>query len=153
MKRLHVSINVSNLENSIRFYADLFGEQPTVTRPDYAKWMLDDPSVNFVLEHSSQSTGLTHAGIQTENEAELNEVFERMKSAELPFLEEGMTECCYAKSEKSWTHDPDGLPWEAFFTHHQLETRGDGPIEASTSANAPCCDTAGKTEPATTSCC
>ncbi len=124
MKRLHVSINVSNLESSIEFYSQLFGEPPTVTRDDYAKWLLDDPRVNFVLEHSTSSTGMTHAGIQTESEAELEEVFARMKAAEIPYLEEGLTACCYAKSEKSWTHDPDGLPWEAFYTHHQLEERG-----------------------------
>lgn len=131
MKRLHVSIKVSNLEDSIRFYSDLFGEAPGVIKDDYAKWMLDDPRVNFVLEHSTTSTGMTHAGIQTESEEELHEVFERMKSAEMPYLEEGMTTCCYAKSEKSWTHDPDGLPWEAFFTHHQTEERGTSMVDVS----------------------
>lgn len=125
MKRLHVSINVSDLDKSIEFYSLLFGDQPTVKKSDYAKWMLDDPRVNFVVEHSTQSTGMTHAGIQTENEEELQEVFARMKAAEIPYVEEGMTACCYAKSEKSWTFDPDGLPWEAFFTHHQLEERGE----------------------------
>jgi catechol 2,3-dioxygenase-like lactoylglutathione lyase family enzyme len=125
MKRLHVSINVSDLENSIQFYSSLFGQKPTVTKHDYAKWMLDDPRVNFVLEYSAESTGMTHAGIQTESEGELAEVFTRMKAAEIPYLEEGLTACCYAKSEKSWTFDPDGLPWEAFYTHHQLEMRGE----------------------------
>lgn len=135
MKRLHMSISVSNIEKSMQFYADLFGEQPTVIKEDYAKWMLEDPRVNFVLEHSSTSTGLTHAGIQTESAEELDEVFSRMKTAEIPYLEEGTTACCYAKSEKSWTHDPDGLPWEAFFTHHQLEERGAGSVPDSAS----CC--------------
>ena len=130
MKRLHVSFNVSNLSNSIQFYSDLFGAKPSVVKDDYAKWMLDDPRVNFVLEHSTESTGLTHAGIQTETIEELDEVFDRMKAAELPYTPEGTTDCCYAKSEKSWTFDPDGMPWEAFFTHHQLEERGNGPIEA-----------------------
>ena len=136
MKRLHVSINVSQLPESIQFYTDLFGEAPTVVKPDYAKWMLDDPRVNFVLEHSTESTGLTHAGIQTESEDELHEVFERMKAAEIPYVEEGMTACCYAKSEKSWTFDPDGLPWEAFFTHHQLEERGESAVPVGTGS---CC--------------
>ncbi|MEH6610304.1 MAG: ArsI/CadI family heavy metal resistance metalloenzyme [Halioglobus sp.] len=125
MKRLHISINVSDLENSIQFYSSLFGQKPTVTKHDYAKWMLDDPRVNFVLEYSIEPTGMTHAGIQTESEEELAEVFNRMKAAEIPYLEEGLTACCYAKSEKSWTFDPDGLPWEAFYTHHQLENRGE----------------------------
>jgi catechol 2,3-dioxygenase-like lactoylglutathione lyase family enzyme len=124
MKRLHVSINVSNLDNSIQFYSDLFGAEPTVIKTDYAKWMLDDPRVNFVIERSDDTTGLTHAGIQVESDGELNEMFNRMKAAEMPYLEEGMTTCCYHKSEKSWTLDPDGLPWEAFYTHHATEERG-----------------------------
>lgn len=136
MKRLHISINVSNLTNSIQFYSDLFDAQPTVVKPDYAKWLLDDPRVNFVLEQANEtSTGLTHAGIQTESEAELNEVFDRMKQAEMPYHPEGTTTCCYAKSDKSWTFDPDGLPWEAFFTHHQTEERGSSDVAVS----APCC--------------
>ena len=136
MKRLHISLNVSDLPASIQFYSDLFGASPEVIHPDYAKWMLDDPRVNFVLEHSTESTGLTHAGIQTESEAELTEVFERMQAAEIPYVEEGTTSCCYAKSEKSWTFDPDGLPWEAFYTHHQLEERGKGGLPQ---VGAPCC--------------
>ena len=131
MKRLHISINVSDLDKSIRFYSDLFDEKPCVVKADYAKWLLDDPRMNFVLEHSTTSTGMTHAGIQTESEEELHEVFERMKTAELPYLEEGTTTCCYARSEKSWTHDPDGLPWEAFFTHHQTEERGTSKVDVS----------------------
>lgn len=126
MKRLHVSISVSDLEKSMQFYTDLFGSAPSVIHDDYAKWLLDDPRVNFVLEHSNVATGLTHAGIQTESEAELEQVFDRMKAARMPYAPEGSTNCCYALSEKSWTHDPDGLPWEAFYTHHQTEDRGDG---------------------------
>ena len=129
MKRLHISINVSNLENSVQFYSDLFGEGPSVIKDDYAKWLISDPRVNFVLEKSTSSTGMTHAGIQVENEEELNQVFDRMKSAEMPYLEEGMTNCCYHKSEKSWTNDPDSLPWEAILTHHQTEDRGSDNIE------------------------
>lgn len=136
MKRLHVSINVTDLRKSIAFYSHLFGTEPTVVQKDYAKWMLEDPRVNFVLEESSNAPGMTHAGIQTENESELHEVFERMKAAEIPYRDEGLTECCYAKSEKSWTYDPDGLPWEAFYTHHQLEARGEGAINP---GSMPCC--------------
>ena len=149
MKRLHVSINVTNLEKSILFYSDLFGAGPSVTHDDYAKWMLEDPRVNFVLEQSTDAPGMTHAGIQVESEAELHEVFDRMKSAEMPYLEEGMTSCCYARSEKSWTHDPDGLPWEAFYTHHQLEERGEGRLPATADS---CCVSVEKT-PAASSCC
>ena len=137
MKRLHMSINVTDLDKSIQFYSHLFGEKPSFVRDDYAKWMLEDPRVNFVLEKSSEASGLTHAGIQTDNDEELAEVFARMKSAEIPYLEEGTTTCCYAKSDKSWTFDPDGLPWEAFFTHHQMEERGQSTLQVP--VNAACC--------------
>ena len=137
MKRLHMSINVTDLEKSIAFYSHLFGEQPVFQKDDYAKWMLEDPRVNFVLEKSARTNGLTHAGIQTDSDEELKDVFERMKSAEIPYLEEGTTNCCYAKSEKSWTFDPDGLPWEAFFTHHQMEERGQSVMPKS--ENSGCC--------------
>ncbi len=127
MKRLHLSINVTDLQKSIGFYSTLFANKPTVVKDDYAKWMLDDPRVNFVIEQSAEPAGFTHAGIQTESAEELESLFDRMKSAEAPYLPEGLTTCCYAKSEKSWSADPDGLPWEAFFTHHQTEERGSGP--------------------------
>lgn len=150
MKRLHISLNVSDLEKSVRFYTDLFGESPGMLKADYAQWLLDDPRVNLTLERSEATSGLSHAGIQVENEAELGEVQRRMSAAEMPYLEEGTTNCCYHKSDKSWTHDPDGLPWEAFFTHHETEQRGDSnveiPVEAqsgaavqSESSNARCC--------------
>lgn len=124
MKRLHVSFTVADLDKSVAFYSTLFGAEPSVRRGDYAKWMLDDPRVNFVVETANGAPGFTHAGIQTESEEELAGMFERMKSAEAPYLPEGVTNCCYHKSEKSWTADPDGVMWEAFFTHHQTEERG-----------------------------
>ena len=137
MKRLHISFNVTNLEKSIGFYCTLFAAEPVVIRDDYAKWMLDDPRVNFVVQQSATKSGFTHAGIQVENDTELNEMFDRIKNAELPFMSEGTTTCCYHKSDKSWTHDPDGSPWETFFTHHETEERGTGidpnnPVEADT---------------------
>ena len=127
MKRLHVSFGVTDLEKSISFYTTLFGEAPSVVRPGYAKWMLDDPRVNFVVETGSERPGFNHAGIQVEEQDELHEIFGRMKQAEAPYLPEGVTTCCYAKSEKSWTADPDGVAWEAFHTHHQMEEFGQGP--------------------------
>lgn len=129
MKRLHVSFNVEDLEKSVAFYSTLFSAPPTVLKSDYAKWMLDDPRVNFVLEGGSDKPGFGHAGIQVEEEAELTDMFERLKSAEAPYLEEGVTTCCYAKSEKSWTADPDGVMWETFYTFHQSDTRGTGSVE------------------------
>ena len=124
MKRLHVSFNVTDLDKSVAFYSTLFQASPTVLKDDYAKWMLDDPRVNFVLEGGSSTPGFGHAGIQVEDEDELGDVFDRMKAAEAPYLPEGVTTCCYAKSEKSWTADPDGVMWEAFYTFHQSDERG-----------------------------
>lgn len=127
MKRLHVSFNVTDLDKSIAFYSQLLGAEPTVVRDGYAKWMLEDPRMNFVVETECGSPGFSHAGIQVESSDELEEVFDRMKSAEAPYLPEGVTTCCYHKSEKSWTADPDGVKWEAFFTHHQTEEYGQSP--------------------------
>jgi catechol 2,3-dioxygenase-like lactoylglutathione lyase family enzyme len=127
MKRLHVSFGTADLEKSVAFYSTLFGVAPTVRRPGYAKWMLDDPRVNFVVESQSGERGFSHAGIQVESQEELAPVFERMKQAEAPYLPEGVTTCCYAKSEKSWTADPDGVRWEAFYTFHQMDEFGTGP--------------------------
>ncbi|MCE9648722.1 MAG: VOC family protein [Parvibaculum sp.] len=127
MKRLHVSFGTADLEKSISFYSTLFGAEPSVRRPGYAKWMLDDPRVNFVVEDQSGEIGFSHAGIQVEAQDELDEIFGRMKQAEAPYLPEGVTTCCYAKSEKSWTADPDGVRWEAFYTFHQMDEFGSGP--------------------------
>lgn len=128
MKRLHVSFGVADLEKSVAFYSTLFGTEPSVRRPGYAKWMLDDPRVNFVVETISDEKGFGHAGIQVEEAGELEPVFARMKQAEAPYLPEGVTTCCYAKSEKSWTADPDGVRWEAFYTHHVMDEFGTGPV-------------------------
>jgi hypothetical protein len=128
MKRMHISIDVSNLEQSIGFYSTLFAEPPTIRHGDYAKWMLEDPRINFVVSQTSTATGLTHAGIQVENEAELNAMFSRMTG--ITTSTEDNQVCCYARSSKQWTKDPDGLEWEAFITHEQTETRwGDSPTQ------------------------
>jgi len=117
MKRLHVHMSVANLDQSIRFYSTLFAAEPTVKKPDYAKWMLEDPRVNFAIStHSGRAAGVDHLGIQVEDGGELQEVYGRLKEAEGPVLEEGKTTCCYAQSEKSWVADPSGVSWEAFHT-------------------------------------
>jgi len=117
MKRLHVHVGVDDLKRSIGFYSTLFGAEPTVTKTDYAKWMLEDPRVNFAISSGNHAAkGIEHLGIQVESGEELNEVYGRLKAADRPVLEEGATTCCYAKSEKSWIADPDGVVWEAFFT-------------------------------------
>ena len=116
MKRLHVNISVSDLETSIGFYNSLFAAEPTVVKDDYAKWMLEDPRVNFAITTRGKRKGLDHLGIQVEDETELDEVYSRLKSADAPVIEEGATTCCYAESEKSWIFDPEGIAWETFLT-------------------------------------
>ena len=127
MKRLHVHMAVADLEQSVRFYSTLFASAPTVRKPDYAKWMLDDPRVNFAIStHSGRAAGVDHLGIQVEDPAELQEVYGRLKEAEGPMLEEGKTTCCYARSEKSWIADPQGVSWEAFLTTGESTVYGTG---------------------------
>ena len=124
MKRFHVHVAVEDLERSIHFYSGLFGAPPSVTKPDYAKWMLDDPRVNFAISMRGAKPGVEHLGIQAEDKAELAEVFGRLESAGGPVLAEGETSCCYAKSEKNWVTDPQGVPWEAFLTVGESTTYG-----------------------------
>jgi catechol 2,3-dioxygenase-like lactoylglutathione lyase family enzyme len=125
MKRLHVHVSVDDLSGSIRFYTALFGSEPTVAKPDYAKWMLDDPRVNFAISVRGGQAGVDHLGIQVETPEELKEVYQRLQQAERPVLEEGATNCCYAKSEKAWTSDPQGLLWESFLTTGESTIYGD----------------------------
>ena len=138
MKRFHVHVGVDNLDASIAFYSGLFGQQPSVVKPDYAKWMLDDPRVNFAISHNQTAAkGIEHLGLQVDDEAELAEVYGRLEAAGRPVLEEGATTCCYATSEKSWIADPDGVVWEAFLTHGEATVYGSGPnMAAVASANA-----------------
>lgn len=137
MKRLHVHVGVDDLDQSIGFYSTLFGSEPTVVKADYAKWMLDDPRVNFAISAGQHAAkGIEHLGIQVENEDELAEVYGRLKAADRPVLEEGATTCCYAKSEKSWIADPQGVVWEAFFTSGEATVYGDSPALSAISYNA-----------------
>ena len=128
MKRLHVHVGVEKLDQSVRFYSTLFASEPTVLKDDYAKWMLDDPRVNFAISAGNHARkGIEHLGIQAESTCELGEVYGRLKAADRPLLEEGRTTCCYAKSEKSWITDPDGVVWETFYTDGDATTYGDSP--------------------------
>jgi len=124
MKRLHVHVGVDDLTASIRFYSTLFAAEPTVRKDDYAKWMLDDPRVNFAISERHGSAGLQHLGIQVEDGTELAEVYERLRKADAPVLDEGSTVCCYAQSEKSWISDPQGIAWETFLTHGESTVYG-----------------------------
>ena len=141
MKRLHVHVSVDNLDQSIGFYSALFATKPSVVKPDYAKWMLEDPRVNFAISaRGIAEVGLDHLGIQVETQEELQEVYGRLREADRPVLEEGATTCCYAKSEKAWITDPQGLSWETFLTTGESTVYGDsvdlGPIRTTSGA---CC--------------
>jgi hypothetical protein len=116
MKRLHVHLSVENIAASTRFYSTLFAANPTVVKSDYAKWMLDDPRVNFAISKRGGETGVQHLGIQVEERAELKDMYSRLIRADRPVFGEGATTCCYAKSEKRWIADPQGVPWETFLT-------------------------------------
>jgi hypothetical protein len=117
MKRFHVHVSVEDLGASVRFYSALFAAEPTVVKTDYAKWMLEDPRVNFAISRRGNAGGVEHLGIQVENDAELAEVYGRLALAERPIIEEKATTCCYAKSDKQWIADPQGVAWETFLTH------------------------------------
>jgi catechol 2,3-dioxygenase-like lactoylglutathione lyase family enzyme len=142
MKRLHVHVSVADLSQSISFYSALFAAEPAVTKPDYAKWMLDDPRMNFAISARGSAAGVDHLGIQVETPDELQEVYGRLQQADRPVLEEGATTCCYAKSEKSWITDPQGVSWETFLTSGESTVYGDsvdlGPIRTTAKSGA-CC--------------
>jgi len=126
MKRLHVHVAISDLTQSVNFYSALFAAEPSVLKADYAKWMLDDPRVNFAISTRGREVGLDHLGIQVESHEELQEVYDRLRRAGGNIIEQGQTACCYAKSEKSWIDDPAGISWETFRTTGENITYGDG---------------------------
>lgn len=142
MKRFHVHVAVTDLTESIRFYSALFAAQPTVVKNDYAKWMLDDPRINFAISQRGATPGVDHLGVQVENEAELAEMHDRLKGAALPIDAQIDAACCYANSNKYWTVDPQGLAWESYHTLNDIPTFG-GSHHAQTGAPpsevAACC--------------
>lgn len=128
MKRMHIHISVENLAANIEFYSALFGSKPSVIQSDYAKWMLDDPRVNFAISNRGARPGLDHLGIQAENNNELNELAARLETASLPARSEPGAQCCYAKGDKHWTVDPQGIAWESFHTLASIPTFGSEPV-------------------------
>ena len=114
MKRFHVHVAVNNLEQSTRFYSAMFGSQPSVLKNDYAKWMLDDPRINFAISERPHAAGLNHLGFQAESEGELEEIHTRLQSADTGIAAEKGANCCYATSDKYWVQDPSGIAWESF---------------------------------------
>lgn len=117
---MHIHVGVELLEQSIRFYNALFGAEPVKTKPDYAKWMLSDPCINFAISTRAEF-GVDHLGLQVDEESELEELRTRLHAAELVVDDEGETVCCYAKSDKSWVKDPSGVAWEAYRTMEDVE--------------------------------
>lgn len=136
MKRMHLHVSVDDITKSIGFYSNLFGATPTVAKPDYAKWMLDDPLVNFAISKRGAAPGLDHIGIQVENDTELLEIKERLEKAELSLVTEEGTTCCYAKSDKHWVQDPSGIAWE---TYRTLDSAPTFSGQESTEPSAACC--------------
>lgn len=151
MKRLHVHVAVANLDQSVAFYSTLFAAEPTVARADYAKWMLDDPKVNFAISaRSGRAHGVDHLGIQVESDGELRELARRLKAAGETTRDQEATTCCYAQSNKAWVDDPSGVRWETFFTFGDATSYGEDEPVLAEKPQTGCCPAP---EPRTQACC
>ncbi|HEY4116163.1 MAG TPA: ArsI/CadI family heavy metal resistance metalloenzyme [Rhizomicrobium sp.] len=139
MKRLHVHVAVDDLEKSVGFYSTLFAAEPSVVKRDYAKWMLDDPRVNFAISSRGSEHGVDHLGIQVESDGELRELAGRLKAAGETTRDQEATTCCYAQSSKAWVDDPSGVRWETFFTFGEATVYGEDEPAAPAPAQASCC--------------
>jgi len=140
MKRLHLHLNVPDLTQSIQFYETLFGAAPTVVKDDYAKWMLEDPRMNFAISQRGRAAGVDHVGVQVDSPAELAELAGRLKAAGATTFDQEATTCCYARSDKSWVSDPAGVRWETFYTLGEAVRYGeDEPELAVAEAASACC--------------
>jgi catechol-2,3-dioxygenase len=122
MKRFHIHVGVKDLTHSIQFYSTLFGQEPSKVKEDYAKWMLEDPRINFAISTRVGIEGVDHLGLQVDEANELGVIAERLKKADLGVYGEGSTTCCYAESTKSWVKDPSGIAWETYHTMNDAET-------------------------------
>jgi catechol 2,3-dioxygenase-like lactoylglutathione lyase family enzyme len=142
MKRFHVHLHVDDLARNLGFYSKLFGAEPTRVEADYAKWMLQDPPLNFAISTRGSQPGIDHLGIQTDDPAELDQMKTQAASADAALLDEGATSCCYARSEKHWVTDPQGIAWEQFHTLGNIpvfnEAQPVAPQAAAPSAKARC---------------
>jgi catechol 2,3-dioxygenase-like lactoylglutathione lyase family enzyme len=159
MKRFHVHVAVDDLEANIRFYSAVFGTPPTVAKPDYAKWMIEDPRVNFAISDRGAKTGLDHLGLQVDSDEELGELRQKVADAEIAALDQPQSECCYARSDKYWTTDPQGIAWETYHTLGEVEVYGVDMAKAAAepaAERAACCaakPSAANTAPERASCC
>ena len=148
MKRFHVHVSVDDLAANIGFYSAVFGALPTVTRPDYAKWMLDDPRVNFAISQRGGKAGLNHLGLQVESDEELATLRTQVASAGIAAIEQTAAACCYASSDKYWTRDPQGIAWETFHTLDSIPVFGDSTEVPEAAAASACCVPASSAAPA-----
>jgi len=139
MKRLHVHVGVHDLDQSIRFYSALFASEPSVKKDDYAKWMLEDPRVNFAISTHAGKKGIDHLGIQAENGTELEQLGTRLAQADVSITAQKGASCCYAKSDKYWTLDPQGIAWESFHTLDSVPTFGSEIRALPAERKAACC--------------
>ena len=146
MKRFHVHVSVADLSASIRFYSELFGSEPTIEKPDYAKWMLDDPRINLAISTHRQPVGVNHLGVQVDSDEELRAMQTQLRSADARMIQENEQPCCYARSDKYWVTDPSGIAWETFHTLSSIPVYGEdtavfdhGTSQKAGSSGA-CCD-------------
>ena len=141
MHRFHVNVTVKDLERSVAFYRALFGQGPTVEKTDYAKWMLEDPRINFSVSTSTRSRGVNHIGLQADTMAELEQIQERLRLAEETTFDQPDAQCCYARSSKTWVRDPDAVAWETFVTHEDIAYYGDdhAPTDVPANEGERCC--------------
>jgi catechol 2,3-dioxygenase-like lactoylglutathione lyase family enzyme len=166
MKRFHVHVSVTDLSESIHFYSKLFGGEPTVRKPDYAKWMLEDPRVNFAISSHRQPVGVNHLGFQVDSNEELRGMQTQLQAADAQMVEETEQPCCYARSDKYWVTDPTGIAWETFHTLGSIPVYGEDtavfnhgasavPVPGEAKATVGCCVPAAKTQPRVerSSCC
>ena len=149
MKRFHVHVHVADLGKNIAFYSAMFNQQPARTEADYAKWMLTDPPVNFAISTRGSAAGVDHLGIQVESKDVLAELRGHAARADMAVLDEGETSCCYARSDKYWVTDPQGIAWEQFHTLDSIPVFSEEPAKA----GAACCAAAPATGPAGAACC
>ncbi|NLF77918.1 MAG: glyoxalase/bleomycin resistance/dioxygenase family protein [Chloroflexi bacterium] len=144
MKRFHVHTHVNDLQASIAFYTKMFGAEPTRVEGDYAKWMLDDPRLNFAISTRGDKPGVDHLGFQTDSEDELAEMKARAQAADMAMLDEGNTTCCYARSDKYWVTDPQGVAWEQFHTLGDIPVFSEKQPAVQPQSDSACCAPKGK---------
>ena len=147
MNRFHIHVRVADLESCVSFYSQLFGAEPAILKADYAKWLLEDPRINFAISTNATETGIDHLGFQVESDDELSAIVSRLTKAEVFVTKQENASCCYARGNKAWVTDPNGVSWETFYTFDDSVTYGNvlRPQPATTSAESSCCISSAKT--------